>query len=190
MKRRETSSRRRGHHGRDPGRSRNPQTTERWLVLDTETTGLHEDRELVEVAVVGADGRLVFASLVRPTRPPSALARRVHGLDDERLREAPEPGTVLAKLTPLLQGRLVYTFGAAFDRRTLDLTYQRQGLATPRCRWSCLRELYVQIRGFSASLRTACEIEAIPVPSGPHRASIDAGLAWQLLKKLCTLSDN
>lgn len=144
----------------------------------------------MEVAVVGADGRLVFASLVRPTRPPSALARRVHGLDDARLREAPEPGTVLSKLTPLLQGRLVYTFGAAFDRRTLDLTYERQNLAPPRCRWSCLHELYVQVRGFSASLRTACEIESIPIPSGPHRAPIDADLAWRLLRKLQPLSDN
>jgi len=139
------------------------------------------------VAVVGEDGRLVFGSLVRPARPPSIFARRVHGLGDERLREAPEPGIVLAKLTPFLEGRLVYAFGASFDRRTLELAYQRQGLSPPRCRWICLHDLYIRTRGFSASLRTACEIESIPIPSGPHQAAIDADLAWKLLRKLRAL---
>ena len=144
----------------------------------------------MEVAVVGADGRLVFTSLVRPTRSPSSFARRVHGLDDVSLREAPGPEIVLAELTPLLEGRLVYAFGAPFDRRTLALAYERHGLTPPRCRWSCVHELYMQTRGFSASLRTACEIEAIPVPRGPHRAPIDAVLAWKLLTSLQSLSDN
>ena len=158
-------------------------------MLDTETTGLDEDRELVEVAVVGPDGRLIFESLVRPSRQPSAAARRVHGLDAASLRRAPNPGAALATLTPLLEGQLVYAFGATFDRRTLELTYRRQGLAVPTWRWGCVHALYAQVRGFSASLRTACEIEAIPLPRGYHRAASDAMLAWQLLERLREHSD-
>jgi DNA polymerase-3 subunit epsilon len=145
---------------------------------------------MVEVAVVGADGRLIFESLVRPSGRPSRDARRVHGLDSDMLRVAPDPGIVLPRLALLLQGRLVYGFGATFDRRTLELAYQRQGLRYPGCRWSCVLDRYIQVRGFSASLRTACEIETIRFPSGPHRAAVDAILAWQLLMKLRALTDS
>lgn len=37
-----------------------------WLSLDTETTGIDEDAEVVEVALVSPIGEVLFESLVRP----------------------------------------------------------------------------------------------------------------------------
>jgi DNA polymerase-3 subunit epsilon len=43
--------------------AQNPTT----VVLDTETTGLGVDAEIVEIAIVAIDGRTLLNTLVRPT---------------------------------------------------------------------------------------------------------------------------
>lgn len=156
--------------------------TSAWIVLDTETTGLGPDRQPVQVAVVDRLGRLVFESLLRPSHPCEPAARRIHGLADEILRSAPAPAAVLATLAPLITGKTVYAYGADFDRNTLLWAYRRARLPFPSSTWWCVRDRYTETRGFPAPLRTACEIEGIPIPSGPHSAPFDARLAWELLQ--------
>lgn len=156
--------------------------TRDWVVLDTETTGLGPDRQPVQVAVVDARGRLLFESLIRPTQPCEPAARRIHGLADELLRSAPAPAAVLPTLTPLLDGKTVYAYGATFDRNTLLWAYRRARLSFPASTWLCVHDLYSETRGFSAPLRTVCEIEGIATPDGPHSAPEDARLTWKILQ--------
>ena len=46
-----------------------------FVFLDTETTGLDDDAELVEIAVVDATGAVLFESYCRPTVPVDPGAR-------------------------------------------------------------------------------------------------------------------
>lgn len=158
-------------------------------MIDTETTGLGPSREVVEVAVLDASGRLVFHSLIRPHEPPGPGAVRVHGLDETALACAPEFPEVLPALLRHLHPNTLLAFNAGFDRLSLQLTAWRNGLKLPQLRWACVLEGYCALRGFKTSLREACRLEGLPVPPGAHRAASDTHLTWSLVQALISRLD-
>lgn len=59
------------------------------LIVDTETTGLGDDAEIVEIAVVDSQGSIVFDSLVKPRRPIPREASDIHGITNAAVEDAP-----------------------------------------------------------------------------------------------------
>src|SRR5581483_966548 len=59
------------------------------VYLDTDTTGLGRAAEIVDIAIVDSVGRILFNSLVRPSRsmPPDVVA--IHGITDELVAGSP-----------------------------------------------------------------------------------------------------
>ena len=155
-----------------------------WLVIDVETTGVDENAEIVEAAVVGPGGDTLFDAVIRPREPPDPAASWVHGLSAEALHSADPYELVHGVLKALLTGRLVVAYNAAFDRQALNHTCQMAGLPPIGCTWDCAMLRYEQWRGFHASLATVCEVESIDVPAPRHRALPDARLVWQLIRRM------
>ena len=158
-------------------------------MIDTETTGRGPGREVIEVAVIEPSGEIAFCSTIRPHRPPEPDAVRVHGLDGAALAAAPTFTTVFPALLEHLERHNLLAYNAPFDRVSLQLTAQHNGIELPPLAWDCLLQRYAELRGFRTSLRAACELEGISIPPGPHRATVDAHLAWKLLRALATPTD-
>ncbi|MGQ9851437.1 MAG: 3'-5' exonuclease, partial [Aggregatilineaceae bacterium] len=59
------------------------------VVLDTETTGLGQRDQVVQVAVIDYTGAPLLERLIRPGLPISADASRVHGLTEKSVRKPP-----------------------------------------------------------------------------------------------------
>ena len=155
-----------------------------WLVIDVETTGLDENAEIVEAAVVGPRGDTLFDAVMRPRTPPDPGTSRVHGLTAEALHGEAPYEQFHRTLDALLTGRLVVAYNAAFDRQVLAHTCQVAGLPPIGCTWDCAMLRYEQWRGFHASLATACEVESIDAPALRHRALPDARLVWRLMRRM------
>lgn len=102
----------------------------RTVVLDTETTGLHERARIVELAVVAADGTVLMDTLVNPGEPIPADATAVHGITDEDVAGAPRFADLTVELTEVLDYRRVLIYNEPYDRGRLlyelDLRYRRQ----------------------------------------------------------------
>ena len=88
-----TSAPRSGGTRRGPRRSPGRwgwSTIPRVVYLDTETTGFGKRAEIVDIAVVGAAGKVLFESLVQPTRRIPADAIAIHGITNADVKDAPE----------------------------------------------------------------------------------------------------
>lgn len=59
------------------------------LILDTETTGLGDEAEIVEISVIDAQGNTLLNSLVKPSKRIPAEATAIHGITDEMVAGAP-----------------------------------------------------------------------------------------------------
>jgi DNA polymerase III epsilon subunit-like protein len=105
------------------------------VVLDTETTGLHDDARIVDLAVLTAGGDVLVDTLLDPGEPIPAEATDVHGIADEDVQGAPRFGDVLVQLTGALINRrcLIYndTFDVARLRHELTLHYREAGHDDP-----------------------------------------------------------
>ena len=154
------------------------------LFLDTETTGLYRSSEVVEVAVVDAQGRELFDSLVRPTRGIPAEATAVHGITDEMVAKAPSWGSVWPHLRELLGGRAVGIYNAPFDLRMMRQSVEKQKMtwapigAEVCCVMQMYRRFYPSLGKGKArkySLATACREFGIDEEQ-THGALADAKL--------------
>lgn len=152
-----------------------------WLVVDTETTGLGDEDEIVSVAVVSPAGEVLFSEIVRPTIPISRGASAVNGFTDEMVAAAPPFAAIYPRLAELLTGRRVLAYNADFDRRMLAQTCSRYGLAKISVDWECVMELYAAARNplrrdgsFTwCKLAEACEREGVKGEQF-HEACADA----------------
>jgi DNA polymerase-3 subunit epsilon len=59
------------------------QNKEKYVILDTETTGLESNAEIIEIAIINIDEHILFNSLIKPENPVPADAFDVHGISNE-----------------------------------------------------------------------------------------------------------
>ncbi len=88
-----------------------------FVVLDTETTGLNQDRddEAVQIAVLKHDGTVLLDTLVKPTIPMSEGAAAVHGITDAMLEHAPTFHSLLLPLQAAITEQVLVIYNADFD---------------------------------------------------------------------------
>jgi DNA polymerase-3 subunit epsilon len=159
-----------------------------WLVLDTETTGIEVNDEVVSIAIVSAAGEVLLHELVRPTQPISPEARMVHGITAERVATAAAFSDLYPRLVELLAGRRVLAYNASFDSKMLRQTCKRYHLTLIKAEWECVMELYAAAKGtwskrrgfIWCKLSEACQRERVVMDS-MHEACADAQATRRLV---------
>jgi DNA polymerase-3 subunit epsilon len=163
-----------------------------FLVLDTETTGLHG--EVIDLAIVDAAGRIQFDTLIKPVGQISAAARAVHHIDHAMLSGAPTFAQVWPQVSALLVGKIVVAYNADFDFRMITSSLSAHHLVTEVARhqqtrgeWHCLMRHYAQHVGAYRwpRLEVALKQQGLPA-SNTHRAHADARAAYALLTRLAS----
>lgn len=86
------------------------------VFVDTETTGLNKDDEIIENCIVDAYGAILLDSLVKPTKPIPPEATMINGITNKDVMRAPKWPTLYDKVRIILEGRLVIAYNSAFDR--------------------------------------------------------------------------
>jgi DNA polymerase-3 subunit epsilon len=165
-------------------------------VLDTETTGLDQRDQVVQVAVIDETGQPLLVRLIRPSVPISRDAIRIHGITPAMVQDAPAFPEVYPELIAALAGRAIIAYNAAFDRQMLNQTCRAYGLqAFPRNPWHCamlrFAEYYGQWHPARQSfkwqrLSDACAFLEIP-PAGAHSALGDAQMTLRLVQRMAEL---
>lgn len=92
------------------------------LVLDTETTGLGERDQVIELAVTDIRGAVLLCTRLRPTVEIDPQAMGVHGITETELSNEPTWTQVAPALARLLSGRHLVIFNSSFDSRILRQT--------------------------------------------------------------------
>lgn len=99
------------------------------LILDTETTGLGEDAEIVEITVIDHEGQPLMNTLVKPARgsiPDEVI--NIHGITNEMVADAPMWADINDEFMRLIAGRTVVMYNAAYDSRLVMQSQLANGL--------------------------------------------------------------
>lgn len=117
------------------------------IILDTETTGLEYDDEVLEVSVINIAGDTLLDTLVKPTVPISAGALETHGIGHPDLTEAPTFDVVFPQIKNLiLAATYIVIYNADFDRRILRQTCEAHQLPTF---WLNVRKFHCAMNGYA-----------------------------------------
>lgn len=168
-----------------------PAQSETYAFVDIETTGLfHSQHAITEIAVWRVcDGHVVsrFQTLVNPGRNIPAPIRRLTGLTDLTVAQAPAFPEIAEKVYALLDGAVLVAHNAPFDISFLKAAFALRNLAfNPKriCTMRLARKLLPTIR--SVSLPALCDHFRLH-SSDFHRAAIDVEATYLLFDKLKNL---
>jgi DNA polymerase-3 subunit epsilon len=165
----------------------------REIVLDTETTGFDPktgDR-LIEVGCIEIEDLLptgrTFHRLVNPERliPPGAIA--VHGITDDKVKDAPKFHAIVADLMEFIGDAPVIAHNAAFDRGFINHECARiDHPILEEARWiDTLALAQKRFPGMANSLDALCKRFKISlVERTLHGALIDARLLAEVYLEL------
>ena len=92
------------------------------LFLDTETTGLGNNAQIIEISISDANGRVLLNTRLRPTVSIEPVAQAIHCIDAESLEAAPVWSDISHQVKELLRGQTVVIFNADFDSRMVRQT--------------------------------------------------------------------
>lgn len=106
--------------------------SENCLILDTETTGLRETDEVIEIGIIDMNGKTIFHSYVKPLRRRSipVAAARIHGITMAKLKDSPTMIDIHPQIRNLLKGRIVIAYNSNFDKRLLKQTFNKYDLTS------------------------------------------------------------
>ena len=169
------------------------------VLFDTETTGLDDKAEIVEISCVSSDGTLLFDILVRPTCSIPDEAQAIHGISDNDLVGAPMLEELLPNINSAFSGHFVGSYNLEYDMRLLRQSLTARGYPTPTDWGSepgglfCVMELYAKYWGawhdyFRSytwqNLGTALKQCGLTVEGPLHRALSDAQAALTILRHM------
>ena len=118
------------------------------LYLDTETTGLGPEAEIVDIAVVNSYGRVLLDTLVRPDGPIPAESTGIHGITDAMVATAPQWDQIAAQLQLMFaEASSVVIYNADFDTRIMEQCNARHRLGPYRADWQCAMQRYASFAG-------------------------------------------
>lgn len=177
-----------------------------YVVIDTETTGLGEDAEIIEIAIINMRGEVLLDTLVKPTKPVPPEVTEINHITNEMVATAPSWRDVFPKVHAIIRMHKWLAWNSGFDARMLDQTcsyteiYDNKspGVAsriTSRIHTSHIdaKAVYNQWYGEfdekhkafkRQSLATAAARHGVSV-EGAHRALADCKMVLAVLQKVC-----
>ena len=110
--------------------------TERFVVFDTETTGLEADARVIELAAAWVDVATetvveMRRTLVNPLMPIPSEATRLHGITDEMVREKPTIAEILPRFLAFLRHGPAVAHYAIFDIQRIRFEAERSKVSLP-----------------------------------------------------------
>lgn len=154
---------------------------ERAIILDTETTGLDDDSEIIEIAIINTKGERLFESLVKPVGLMGAT--HIHGIAAEDVATAPGWYEIDPLVIDILIGASrVISYGAEFDARLITQSRARWGLppsGSASNRWQCAMEEYARWYGDWSSYHKSYKWQRL---QGGHRALGDCLACLEYIK--------
>ena len=163
----------------------------RWLLVDTETTGISADDKVCEMAYVEIDDAFNVVrsgnSLINPGIPINYAASAVNGITDVMVKDAPTlEDYMLSEGSPLRGEVTLIAHNLDFDFRFLK-QYTDDGVGK-LCTLKCARVLYPDAANHKQG--TLAAMLGIQVArEKAHSADGDLDVLLQLLQHLCRDAD-
>lgn len=164
---------------------------DRYIVFDTETTGVDSDKRAVDVALLEIDPVTLdilggCESLINPGIPIPPEATAIHGITDEMVKDAP---TIEQWVDTTFGGKIDGEVALVGHRIDFDLPlFEPIGNALWTVDTLLLVQLYLRMELPDRKLDTLKEALGLPGGGQSHRAMADSLTAHQLLRHVLPLS--
>ena len=152
---------------------------DQYVILDTETTGLDADDEVIEIAIIDLKGNTLYDSLIKPTKSIPDDVIKLHGITNEDVSACPTISEEIYKLDAVLANKIILAYNAEFDCNMLKQSLSKHDIER-EYQWKCVmyNEMEISQSERFISLAKACSMEKW---QQDHRALSDCNLVYHLI---------
>lgn len=162
------------------------------LIIDTETTGLGSNAQIIELAIIDHLGKTIFDQRFKPTVDIEPRAEEIHGISMDDLLDKPSWPDKVEEIKKILLSKPVVIFNADFDLGMLastTISFSLDADWIEKINYHCA--MYLSAKAFGAtnrygsiSLATAAGHANVQWQGDAHNASADALATLEVLKFL------
>lgn len=167
----------------------------KYLILDTETTGLDYDSEIVDIAVIDLDENILLESLVKPVCPIPEVATIIHGITNKMVENAPSWPEIWPQIKQILSaGKIILIYNDSFDIGMIRSNCERHNLPFTAFESICVMQTYAEYVGNYSRYRrdftwisladAAYEEDIRLIGIGSHRAKSDCIACSRLIHRI------
>lgn len=161
--------------------------TRRFVICDIEATGLGEDKEIIEIALITLhEDKIVdvYETLINPLRPVSEFISNLTSISNRELLSAPKFYEVADAIRIRLEGSIFVSHNIEFDYELLKKKFYEMGQILNLKTFCTLKVAQEEIPGLkSYNLDALCSFFSIKNKER-HRAIADAQATLALFKEL------
>lgn len=168
-------------------KSNNREKLGQFVVIDTETTGLHcVQNQIVELTAIRfRDWKPVeiFTTLINPGNPIPEDATRIHGITDEMVKEAPKIAEVIKDFDSFIGSDNLLGHNISFDLGFLDMSGSEYSNTKRKYYDTLSLARYLDFNVIDNKLTTLCDHFFIRDNATAHRSASDALATGLLFEK-------
>lgn len=159
----------------------------KYIILDTETTGLSGEDEVIEISAIDMSGNVLINTLVKPRTMISYGAYMTHGISDEALVNERYFDVVWKDIKKVLKNKTILCYNSPFDIGMIQQTLETYDIEAYWLEHECVMRAYMDYFESSKfiSLKNALMYEGIRAEQ-QHRALDDCKLTLELIKKVAS----
>ncbi|MBY5992520.1 exonuclease domain-containing protein [Ferrimonas balearica] len=150
------------------------------LFIDTETTGLGNTDQVIEIAIINGHGEILLDTLIKPTIQIPEDAIRIHGITNEMVKNAQTVDAIADDFRRIVEGKKLFAYNAKFDSRLLRQSFHSVGESFPRAEWFCVMDSFSEFNGKRTSLINAAASFGYVPEEKAHRALTDAMMCLEV----------
>lgn len=178
------------------------------LFLDTETTGLDNQAEILEISILDINGNIVFHSMVKPVNEIPECVTAIHGITFDDVKNAPKFSEIMPDLISIMSGRKILIYNKEYDIRLMFQSARISGATIGQYKAlgnvfyekddsiECIMKLYSEYKaiesergGFKWHKLVAAGSEFGADTTGAHRATADCLMTIEVLKGIANAND-
>ena len=157
------------------------------VFIDTETTGLEKDSEIIELTILDVAGNILFNQFIKPQRPIAEEAIAIHGITNAMVADAPNFEYFVPELQKIFSGKNVVAHNVKYDKKRLAYEFERtNSLPLPDVKsWNCTMLMNVHSQNQKwPKLSELAEEHGIRFDGKAHRSYADAEVCRKILHSI------
>lgn len=161
---------------------------DKYVILDTETTGLHWDDEIIELGILDMSGNVLYESLFNPNQEIPKESTAIHGITDDMVKDCSKISDEWEKIWTIIKDKTLLIYNDAFDTRMLYRTLEQHGILLEddfHFDSFCIMNFYQNYRQERrwTKLSVACREMGVEIEQN-HRATDDCKMVLELIKAI------
>lgn len=157
------------------------------IFIDTETTGLDKNSEIVELTILDVSGSVLFNELIKPQQPITENASAIHGITNKMVEGAPSFEYFAYDIQKIISGKNVVGHNVKYDKKRLVYEFSRlNDIKFPEAKsWYCtmLLNIHSQNQKWPKLIELAEEHD-ICFEGNAHRSYADTEVCRKILHSI------